>query len=137
MAILFATETSAGSPIAFKLVRGTEWEDDFQLTDQATGDPIDLTGVVRIVMRIRKTIGSAVVLELSTTDSTLVVTTALTGSVGIRVDTATTNTFPTNNHKRAKYVYDALIERTAGEYEPAIGGKVTVLPSVTRLADDV
>lgn len=137
MAILFATETSAGLPITFKFVRGTVWEDDFQLVDQTSGDPIDLTSVVRIVMRIRAAITSAtVLLELSTTDGTLVITDALTGAVGIRVDTATTKTCPANGQRKAKYVYDAMIERTEGEYEPAIGGKAIVLPSVTRLADD-
>lgn len=138
MAIIFATATSGGLPIAFKFVRGTRWDDDFQLTDQTTGDAIDLTGIAGLVMRVRSTIASTtVLLELSVDNGLLAVTDAATGSVGIRVPSATTQTFPANGFKKAKYVYDAVIERTAGEYEPAISGKVTVLPQVTRQLDDV
>lgn len=137
MAILFATQTADGSPIAFKFVRGARWDDDFQLVDQATGDPIDLTGVTRILMRVRTRVNaSSVLMELSTTNGRLVITNAATGSVGIRINSADSNSFPANGHRKAKYVYDAVIELTAGEYEPAIGGSVTVLPQTSRPLDD-
>jgi hypothetical protein len=132
MAIIFATETSIGLPITFTLVRGTRWEDDFQLVDQISGDPIDLTGITGLMIRVRKTPGSPILLEMSVDNAMLVVTDAVTGSVGIRVDSETTRTFPENGHRKAKYLYDAVIERAAGEYEPAISGKIVVLPQITR-----
>lgn len=132
MAIIFATETSAGLPITFTLVRGTRWEDDFQLVDQVTGNPVDLTGIVGLMIRTRRSPGSAILLEMSVDDGRLVMVDAATGRVGIRVDSETTRLFPENGHRKAKYVYDAVIERSAGEYEPAISGKITVLPQVTR-----
>jgi hypothetical protein len=132
MAIIFATETSAGLPIAFTLVRGTRWEDDFQLVDQVSGNPVDLTGIVGLMIRVRKNPGSAILLELSVANTLLVVTNPVTGSVGIRVDSETTRDFPENGHRKAKYLYDAVIERSAGEYEPAISGKIVVLPQITR-----
>ena len=139
MAILFARETSAGAPLNFSFVRGARWDDDFQLVDQVTGDPIDLTGITRILMRVRTRINASTVLfELSNEvgNGRLVITNAATGSVGIRVNSADSNTFPANGHRKAKYVYDAVIERTVGEYEPAIGGKVAVLPQTSRPLDD-
>lgn len=137
MAIIFATATSDGSPLTFRWVRGTRAQDSFQLVDQVSGVPIDLTGETDIVMRIRTTINApAVLLELSITNGKLVLTDAATGLVSIDLPSAVTNTFPVNNNKRARYVYDAVIERSVGEYEAAIQGKVVVLPSVTRKLDD-
>lgn len=137
MSILFATQTAAGEPIVFKFVRGTPWSDDFQLVEQATSEPIDLTGIEGLLMRVRTRTGaSTVVYELSTANDTLVVNDAATGMVGIRLNSAQTNTFPANGHRKGKYVYDVLIERTPGEFEPAIGGKITVLPQVSRPLDD-
>lgn len=126
MAIRFAKAS-------FSLVRGTKWDDDVILKDSVTGLVISLVGIVSMTMRIRKTIGSAILLELSVANGRLVMVDALNGRIGIRVPSAITLTLPENNFKRAMYVYDALIERTAGEYEPAIGGKVKVIPQVTRL----
>lgn len=129
MSILFG-------PASFKLVRGTTWTDDVVMTDEATGAAVNLSGIVGVTMRIRTSIGAATVLmELSVTGSTLVVVDAAAGKLGIRVGSAVTNTFPANNQRKAKYVYDAMIERTSGEYEAAVGGKITVLPSVTRALD--
>lgn len=131
MAIIFA------KPDPFKIVRGTRWTDSFQLVDDATSVPIDLTGITDIVMRIRKSINSAtILLELSITNTHLTLTDAATGLVSIDVLSAVTNTFPANNNKRAGYVTDAVIERSAGEYEPAISTKVVVYPSVSRPLDD-
>jgi hypothetical protein len=113
-------------------VRGTRWDDDFQLVDQVTGTPVNLAGITGLMVRVRKSPGSAKLLELSVANSRLVVTNAATGMVGIRVGSETTLTFPENGHRKAKYLYDAVIERTAGEYEPAISGKIVVLPQITR-----
>ncbi|HEY9471113.1 MAG TPA: hypothetical protein VIQ76_16020 [Propionibacteriaceae bacterium] len=132
MAIIFATQTSDGLPLNFPLVRGTRWEDSFQLVDQVTGTPVDLTGIIGLTMRARLTISSPILLELSTDNGRLIVTTAATGSVDIQVDSADTLLFPENSHRKAKYVYDVVIERAVGEFEPAIGGKIIVIPQVTR-----
>lgn len=126
MAIIFANAS-------FRTVRGTRWDDDVQVVDKDTLAPVDLTGITGIVMRLRKTIGSPILMELSTVAGTLVIVDAALGKVGIRVDSLKSRTdFPENNHVKAKYLYDAIIERTPGEYEAAITGKVTVLPQITR-----
>lgn len=135
MAIIFATATSDGSPITFRCVRGTRWQDTFQLVDQATSTPIDLTGIADIHMRVRKTINSAVLLDLKIAAG-LTISGVETGEVSIDLSSAETNALPANNNKRARYVYDVVIERETDEYEPAISGKVVVLPQVTRLLDD-
>lgn len=116
----------------FSLVRGTKWEDDVILEDSVTGLAVNLTGITGMLMRIRKTISSAILLELSVSNGRLIVVDAVAGRIGFRVLSAITLTLPENSFKRAKYVYDAIIQRTALEYEPAVGGKVTVLPQVTR-----
>lgn len=118
---------------SFSFVRGTKWDDDVILTDQVTGLAINLTGITGMTMRIRKTISSAILLELSSANGRLVVVDAVAGRIGIRVLSAITLTLPENSFRKAKYVYDAIIQRTALEYEPAVGGKVTVLPQVTRV----
>ncbi len=114
------------------MVRGTKWEDNVQLVDQATGDPVDLTGIVGLVMRLRRGINKPFDLELSTANNRLVVVDAPTGLIGFRVPSAVTLTLPELGNRKAKYAYDAIIERTAGEYEAAIKGKISVLPSITR-----
>lgn len=134
MAILFATKTTEGQPIGFKCVRGTRWEDEFIVIDETTGLPVNLTGIVGMVMRARTGINSpTVVIELSIANGRLAVIDAPAGRVGIDVSTATSLlNFPVNSNRKAKYVTDALIERAGPEYEPAISGKITVLPQVTR-----
>lgn len=126
MAILFAN-----APL--HMVRGNAWADDVALVDQTTGDPVDLTGIVGIIMRIREDYASPILLELSTTDETLAVgLNPAAGIYGIRANSALTRTLPENGHEVGVYVYDAVIERTAGEYEAANGGVVIVDPQVTR-----
>lgn len=136
MAIIFATQTSTGAGIAFKIVRGTRWQDTIVLSDQLTGNPVDLTGVTGIVMRVRKTMRSTVLLELSVANGRLTVTDAPNGTIAIDVSSTDTNTLPTNNYRRARYLFDMEIQRSASEYEAAISGKLVVLPSVTRKLDD-
>lgn len=125
MGIVFATV----KPI--RMVRGTRWTDQVQLVDQNTGDPIDLTDAEAITMTIRAHINGPVLLELGI-GTGLIVTNPLTGLIDIDVDSDTTLGLPENGNFRAKYVFDALIERDSGEREPAFAGKLTVLPSITR-----
>jgi hypothetical protein len=132
MAIIFATQDSNGDPITFTLVRGTEWDDDVVLTDQTSGDPIDLTAVTELWMRVRTSATSSILLELSTDNGRLVITDAAGGQIGIRVSSEDTRDFPENRHKKAKYLYDLVLERTTGEYEAGISGKIVVLPQITR-----
>ncbi len=124
MAILFGRAQ-------FTVVRGTRWSDDVTITDRSTGDPVDLTGVIGITMRIREAIDDDITLELSIGNGRLAVVDPA-GVLGIRVLSADMLDFPENDHQRSRYVYDAVIERTAGEYEAAINGTVVVLPQVTR-----
>lgn len=132
MAIIFAPVAS------IRIVRGTRWEDNLQLVDEASQDPIGLVGIAGLLMRVRRTIGSPILLELSLAGSgldsagRLVLVDAVTGLVGFRVDSATTLTLPENSHRKAKYVYDAVIERTPGEYEAGAKGSLVVLPQITR-----
>ena len=126
MSILFG-------PAALKIVRGATWSDNITMTDLSTGLPVNLTGVVSIIMRVRPTYDGILLLEASTTAGSILIVNATGGIIGIRVGSAITNSaFPANNYRKAKYVYDVLIQRTAGEYEPAIKGKLTVYPSVTQ-----
>jgi len=125
MGIVFA----AVKPI--RLVRGTRWQDQVQLVDQNTGEPVDLTGIDSLVMSVRAEIDGPVLLQLSL-DEGLDVANAAQGLVDIDVSSERTLQFPENDHQRARYGFDALIGRAADEYEPAFSGKVTVLPSYTR-----
>ncbi len=126
MAIIFAPLST------IQVVRGTSWSDDVQLVDKQTGTPVDLTGATALVMRLRKSINSEILMELSLANGRLVIIDPIEGRIGFRVSSADTLTLPENGNRKAKYVYDAVIERTAGEYEPAVRGKLTVLASITR-----
>lgn len=137
MAVLFATTTTDGKPIGFKTVRGTLWEDEFIVVDQSTGDPVNLTGIKGIVMRARERVDAPeVVMELSTDNERLVVLDAVAGRVGITVNSAESVTeFPAADFRKKRYVTDALIVREGDdgdEYEPAISGRITVYPQITR-----
>jgi hypothetical protein len=125
VAILFAKAS-------FTIIRGLRWDDDVLLKNQDDNAPVDLTGIVGIVLRAREDYNSPIVLELSTDDSTLSITDGANGVLGIRVPSSVTRTLPENDDEAASYVYDAVIERTTGEYEAAIGGRLMVLPQSTR-----
>lgn len=126
MAIVFAQL----DPIT--LIRGTAWSDDFTLVDKNSGDPIDLTAITGMTMRIRKSIDSAILAELSVANGQLVVLDAAAGECGFRMTSAQTLDLPANDNRRAKYIYDVVIQRSALEYEPAVTGKLTVNASITR-----
>ena len=126
MAIIFARLPS------ISIVRGTKWEDDVPLVDKATGDPIALTGIAGLVMRVRASINGPILLELSVANGMLTLQDAANGLIGFRVPSATTLTLPEKSNRKATYLYDMVIERTEGEYEPALMGKLKVLPSITR-----
>lgn len=126
MAILFGSAR-------FTLVRGTRWTDDVVLTDSVTQGPIDLTGLVGAIMRVREAADdTAHLLELSVANGMLVIVDATGGTIGIRVPSAVTRTFPENSNESALYVYDVVLERSAGEYEAAVAGKINVRPQITR-----
>lgn len=122
----------------FIFVRGTDWNDVFILTDADTGAAIDLTGATDLLLRVRDDIASTTVrLERRLSDGGLTILDRAAGKVKVLCDSQTTHdSFPANDQVKAVYVYDALIERTAGRWEPATGGKVTVLPQVSRPLDD-
>ena len=125
MAIVFAPV----KPI--RLVRGTRWQDQVQLVDKETGDPVDLTGITALILTIRQRIDGPAIMELDL-DGGLAIANALLGLVDIDVSSDDTLQFPESSLRRAKYVYDAMIERAPGWREPAFAGKLTVLPSITR-----
>lgn len=120
------------APASFKFVHATVWKDQFTLIDKDSGEPVNLSGIERVIMRVRSYINGPIIAELSTTDGTLVLTDAENGVVDINCNTAFTAAFPQNENMKASYIYDSLIERIPNEYEPATGGKVVVLPQVTR-----
>lgn len=122
------------APSTLKLVRGTTWSDVLQIQDDA-GNNVNLTGYSYLLMRVRSSPASATtLLELSTDNGRLTVTTAASGIVTLLVSAEDTLDFPINGHRKAKYVYDCLIGRGGSPevIEPAFGGKVTVLPQITR-----
>lgn len=126
MAVVFAPIPS------IRIVRGTYWSDDVQLVDKASGDPINLTGILDLTARIRQSINGEILLSMELADTRLVLVNAAQGRIGFRCPSAVTLLLPENENRKAKYVYDVVIERTAGEYEPAITGKLTVTASITR-----
>ena len=133
MALIFASENNAGDPIEFTIVRGTRWDtDNVQLLDP-DDVPVDLTGIVGLMMRIRANISdTAHVLELSIDNSKLVMVDAANGIFGIRCSSADTLLFPQADNKKARYVTDVIIERTPDEYEAGLSALMFVLPQVTR-----
>lgn len=128
MSILFA-------PLNFRLVRGTTWLQTINLTDNTTGDPVDLVNCA-ITMRVRRTVeAAAVLLEVSTANGGLTITDAAAGQIELRVEADDTLTaFPQNRHQPAVYVYDLIIDRASpANREPGTSGKVRVDPQITRL----
>lgn len=124
---------------SFTVVRGTRWQDRVVLTDETTGQPVSLVGITGLIMRIREFVDSEVLLELSDAPGNGRLAVEGDGSAGaVLIDVATADTlaFPANGHYRATYLYDALIERSANEFEPGTQGKVNVLPTITRAAED-
>lgn len=119
---------------SFKFVRGTVWRDRFTLVDKDSGLPVNLTGIVRLIMRVRAYINGPTIAELTSVGGSpqLLIVDAVGGEIEINANSAFTLAFPANQNMKASYVYDCLIERIADEYEPAAGGKVIVLPQVTR-----
>lgn len=125
MAIIFASVPT------IRIVRGTTWQDELTLVDKDSGDPVNLVGITNLLMRIRRSIASPILLELSLASGLTLVDDA-GGRIGISVSSADTLTLPENGHRKTKYGYDMVIERTAGNYEPAVSGKLSVLPQFTR-----
>lgn len=128
MGIIFAPIGSV------RIVRGTAWADDVQLVDKKTGEPVDLTGITGLTSRIRDDINGPILLSMSLDagEANLVVVDASEGRIGFRATSVGTLSLPDNNNEKIKYIFDVVIERSAGEYEPAVTGKLSVLPSITR-----
>jgi hypothetical protein len=121
--------------LRLRMVRGATWSDTISLID-AVGDPVDLTSAIDIVMRVRSTADSSVVLlELSVANDRLSIDNAPGGIVGLIVAAEDTLGLPTANHEIEQYVFDAVIDRggTPQVIEPAYSGYLTVYPQVTRL----
>ena len=133
MAEIFATENAAGEPIAFTIVRGTKWNTDNVQVLDSDDEPVDLTGITDLWMRVRaKTGDTDHLLELSKTNGKLVMVNASEGIFGIRCTTADTLSLPQNDNQKARYVFDVIIEREPDEYEAALSSLLFVLPQVTR-----
>jgi hypothetical protein len=121
--------------LRLRMVRGATWSDTISLID-AVGDPVDLTSAIDIVMRVRSTADSSVVLlELSVANDRLSIDNAPGGIVGLLVAAEDTLGLPTANHEIEQYVFDAVIDRGGSPQviEPAYSGYLTVYPQVTRL----
>lgn len=139
MAIIFATRTSDGSPLNMRWVRGTDVNDTVMLSDENTGVAVDLTGITSLLMRVRTSKGaSATTLELSTANGRLAVGDPEAGEILVAVSTAdTAASFPVQAGRRSKkYVYDLMIERSAGAWEAGIAGKLQIDDSTSHPADD-
>lgn len=126
MAIVFARIPT------IRIVRGTAWSDDVELVDKDTQAPINLTGINGLMMRVRASINGPILLELSLDNAKLVIVDPADGKIGIRLSSADTLSLPEKSNRRVRYIYDMVIERSVGEYEPAVTGKLAVLPSITR-----
>jgi hypothetical protein len=135
VAIQFARKNADGTSVGFTVIRGCRWQDRVLVTDQATGEPVDLTGVLDIVMALRKKIGGPIVDTLSMSNARITLADPAGGEFDIDVSSVDTQALPANNFKRTRYFTDALIQRSANEWEPAIAGKVRVDSSITRPLD--
>lgn len=113
------------------LIRGTRWQDEVQLVEESTGEPVDLTGVEDLVMTVRRRASGPAVFELALGNG-LAIVNAAQGLIEFDVSSERTLEFPDNGYRRMRYVYDALIVRSDGEREPAFSGTLTVSPSHTR-----
>jgi hypothetical protein len=108
----------------FTIQQGATWTLSFEWLDDA-GVPIDLTGCTAR-MQLRAVVGSAVLLELSTTNGRLTLTGAL-GVIRLQVDAATTATLD-----RESGVYDLRITYPTGQVDVAIYGQFTLQLAVTK-----
>lgn len=126
MAIVFAPVST------ITIVRGTDWVDDVSLVNEADQTPVDLTGALGLWMRIRETPADPVLLDLSLADGRIVLLDAANGSIGFRVMTADTLALPENDHERASYGFDLVIEREVGRYEAGVRGRINVDPQYAR-----
>lgn len=127
MSLIFA-------PSVLRVVRGATWTDTLQIKDDANV-PISLVDAA-VTLRIRTTASAAtVLLELSTTNSRIVLTNAAQGIITLAVSAIDTLALPINGHKKTKYVYDAVVDRGGSPkvIEPGFKGKLTVYPQITRL----
>ena len=132
MSLSFATSQ-------LRIVRGLTWADELQLINAVTKVPINLTGVVGATMRIRLRRNMATaLLELSTTNGRLTIEPGTAGLISLDVSATDTLNLPRNSDKKARYVYDVVLDRggVPQVLEPATSGKVTVNPQVTRLLSE-
>ena len=128
MSILFA-------PLSLNVVRGMTWSELITIKNN-DGTVVDLTGVLDIVMRVRKVINTTTALiEMSKTNGRILVISAALGQIQLLVTgDDTRDNFPSNNNLKATYPYDSVIIRpgTPQIREPGSSGKVRVKPQVTR-----
>ena len=126
MAIVFAPVST------ITIVRGTDWVDDVTLVNEADQSPVSLDGAVGLWMRIRETPADPPLLDLSLDNGRIVVVDAENGVIGFRVYTPDTLLLPENDHGRASYGFDLVIERQSGRYEAGVRGRINVEPQYAR-----
>ena len=119
-----------------RCVRGMPWEQDINLFDADDDTPISLASVTDAFLVVREEYNTAELLRLSIGEGTLTLVNAANGVLGVRGTHDDTLLFPTNDHEQARYVYDIVLERGAGNYEPACNGSVTVDPVSSRVWED-
>lgn len=119
-----------------RCVRGCRWDDDITLVSQTTEEPVSLADIADLHLVAREEYNGPELFRLSLGAGNLVVVDAAAGTFGIRAIEAKTLEFPENDHEQARYVYDTVIERTAGAYEPGVAGAITVDPVSARVWED-
>jgi hypothetical protein len=104
-------------------LRGDTWDGITSVILQKNGIPLNLTGAT-IKMEFREDIDSPVVLELSTTNSKITITNALSGTISIP-ETIIDIPF-------GKYVYDLQVTLASGYNKTYMRGTWEIVADVTQ-----
>ena len=114
--------------IYLTIYQGQTFDDEIEFQD-ANGDPLDFTGMSARMQVRRATPDDEVLLELSTSDGTIVALDE-TGRIKFDVDADITTELPTDNVIQT-WVYDLELH-DGSRVQRLMEGSVTVVPEVTR-----
>lgn len=109
------------------LWNNSRWDDAFQIVDEVTGDPIDLTGKNLAMGLSDELHKSAPDLILSTANTYLQITDAVQGRFKFNVPYAITS-----DMNRGKYYFDIVELLAGGDQLRLISGSLEVSHGVTR-----
>lgn len=116
--------------LTLSVYQGQTFNDVLALSDDTTGNPVDLTGYTA-KMQARYDVTDAAAVLTWGTDTGEVVIDGPNGTVTFAVTPAATAALPTSNNTTVLY-YDMVISTGAGYAERLIQGAMVIYPGVTR-----